>query len=78
MLFLADWLTRFFYNDIVFSTKKEIEVACSNSKIPDAAVAGEGIPKEKMPKEHSCCDYILGDMIKSHITVIERWGAIHG
>lgn len=40
------------------------------------AVAGEEIRKAKVPKEDNYCSYVLGDMVKSHVTVIERWGAI--
>lgn len=40
------------------------------------AVTEEEIGKEQVPKEYNCCAYVLGHMIKSHVTVIERWGAI--
>lgn len=40
------------------------------------AVTEEEIRKAKVPKEDNCCGYVLGGRVKSHVTVIERWGAI--
>ena len=42
----------------------------------DASGAGEILGKELVPKEYDFWDHSLGHMVKSHMTVIERWGAI--